>query len=71
MVEMMESSAERLEEVLQQVQGEVSNVVDKLDDIKMEVASVATNTEELWRIKNAISIVAGVMRGDKEGLGGK
>ena len=37
MVEMMESSAERLEEVLQQVQGEVSNVVDKLDDIKMEV----------------------------------
>ena len=34
----MESSTERLEEVLQQVQGELSNAVDKLDDIKMEVS---------------------------------
>jgi hypothetical protein len=63
LVEAMEGGVERLEEALQEVRGELGNFVDKLDDINIEVASVATNLEDLWRIKCEVSSVAAALGG--------
>jgi len=63
--EAADTAAERIEDALQQVQGEVSNVVDKLDDIKMEVAGVVTELENLWRIKCEVTGVVRALGGGK------
>jgi len=49
--EVLENSTDRMENVLERVHGELNSCAEKLDDIKMEVASVGTSLEDLWRIK--------------------
>lgn len=49
--ELMENATDRMENVLERVHGELYSCAEKLEDIKMEVASVGTSLEDLWRIK--------------------
>jgi len=51
LVESLENCTERLEDVLQQIQGGLHDCVEKLDDINQEVACVGSSMEDLWRIK--------------------
>jgi hypothetical protein len=48
LVKVMERGVKRLEEALQEVRGELGNFVDKLDDINIEVASMAWGTGVAW-----------------------
>jgi len=58
----VEDGVDRIEDVIQQVQNELSGVQDKLEDIKIEVSGVATGLEDLWRIKCEISSIANTMK---------
>merc|ERR1719219_2500327 len=49
MVTCVEESVERLEEVLQHIEVELNGINDKLEDFKIEVSSVATGVEDIWR----------------------
>ena len=56
--EVLENSTDRMENVLERVHGELNSCAEKLDDIKMEVASVGTSLEDLWRIKCEVTNLA-------------
>jgi len=58
LAETLDGLTERLEDALQQIQSEMNGCVDKLDDIKIEVAGVATGLEDLWRIKCEVATIA-------------
>jgi len=58
LVTVLEEAVDRIEDVIQQLPSEISNCVDKLDDIKIEVAGIPTALEDLWRIKCEISNIA-------------
>jgi len=58
----MEDGVDRLEYVLEQVSSEINGVQDKMDDIKIEVASVSTGLEDLWRIKCEVASLASIMK---------
>eukprot|EP00092_Neocalanus_flemingeri_P089455 GFUD01113205.1.p1 GENE.GFUD01113205.1~~GFUD01113205.1.p1 ORF type:complete len:114 (-),score=29.75 GFUD01113205.1:94-435(-) len=58
----MEDGVDRLEDVLQQLQGELGGMQDKMDDMKIEVAGVATGLEDLWRIKCEVANIASIMK---------
>jgi len=62
MVTSVEDAVDRLEDVLQQVQCELSGVQEKMEDIKIEVAGVATGLEDLWRIKCEVANIASIMK---------
>jgi len=64
----MESCTDRIEEVLQNIENEFTSLNEKIEDFKMEVASVATGVEELWRVKCELSTISGVL---SEGLSNK
>lgn len=61
LVTCIEESVERLEEVLQHIECELSGINDKLDDIKIEVSSVATGVEDVWRIKCELSSLCSII----------
>ena len=50
-----EDLKEALENVLENIQGEISSCSDKLKDIRSERTNVATNLEDIWRIKCKLS----------------
>eukprot|EP00092_Neocalanus_flemingeri_P021228 GFUD01023002.1.p1 GENE.GFUD01023002.1~~GFUD01023002.1.p1 ORF type:complete len:277 (-),score=86.46 GFUD01023002.1:102-932(-) len=58
----MEDGVDRLEDVLQQLQCELGGMQDKMDDMKIEVAGVATGLEDLWRIKCEVANIASIMK---------
>jgi len=62
LISCIEDTVDRLEDVLTQVQCELNGVQEKLDDIKIEVAGVATGLEDLWRIKCEVSNIASLMK---------
>ena len=51
----MENTTDRMENVLENIQGEISSCADKLKDIRGECSNVATNLEDIWRIKCELS----------------
>merc|ERR1712226_138774 len=55
MLEGLESSTEGLKDVLHEIQSSIGECADKLEDIKIEMATVGTNLEDLWRIKCEIT----------------
>merc|ERR1719219_660026 len=61
MVTCVEESVERLEEVLQHIEVELSGINEKLEDFKIEVASVATGVEDIWRIKCELSSLCSIV----------
>jgi len=58
----MEDGVDRLEYVLEQVSSEINAVQDKMDDIKIEVASISTGLEDLWRIKCEVANLGSIMK---------
>eukprot|EP00092_Neocalanus_flemingeri_P021274 GFUD01023055.1.p1 GENE.GFUD01023055.1~~GFUD01023055.1.p1 ORF type:complete len:295 (-),score=96.88 GFUD01023055.1:88-930(-) len=58
----IEDSVDRLEDVFQQLQCELNGVQEKMEDIKIEVAGIATGLEDLWRIKCEVSNIASIMK---------
>jgi len=61
LVTCIEESVERLEEVLQHLECELSGINDKLEDFKIEVSSIATGVEDVWRIKCELSSLCSVI----------
>jgi len=53
--EAIENTADRIENVLENIQGEISSCADKLKDIRGECTNLATNLEDIWRIKCELS----------------
>ena len=51
MLEGLENCVEGLKDVLQEIQESIAECADKLDDVKIEVATIGSNMEDLWRIK--------------------
>ena len=52
--EALENTTDRMENVLENIQGEISSCSDKLKDIRGECTNVATNLD-IWRIKCELS----------------
>ena len=53
--EALETTTDRMENVLENIQREISPCADKLNDIRGECSNVATNLEDIWRIKSELS----------------
>jgi len=58
----IEDGVDRLEYVLEQVSSEINGVQDKMDDIKIEVASISSGLEDLWRIKCEVANLSSIMK---------
>ena len=63
--EAIENTADRIENVLENIQGEISSCADKLKDIRGECANVATNLEDIWRIKCELSNLVSATKAPK------
>merc|ERR1719219_673721 len=61
MVTCIEDCVERLEEVLQHLECELSGINEKMEDIKIEVSSLVTELEDVWRIKNELSSLCSII----------
>jgi len=61
MITCIEESVGKLEEVLQHVECEISAVNDKLEDFKIEMSTVASGMDDIWRLKNEIANISGIL----------
>jgi len=61
LVSCLEESVEKLEEVLQHVECEISAINDKLEDFKIEMSTVASGMDDLWRLKCELSNISGIL----------
>lgn len=57
----IEESVEKIEEVLQHVECEFSAINDKLEDFKVEMSTVASGMDDLWRLKCELSNISGIL----------
>jgi len=61
LVTAIEDGVEKLEEVLQHVEGEITGINDKLEDFKVEMSTVASGMDDLWRLKCELSNISGIL----------
>jgi len=57
----IEESVEKIEEVLQHVECEISAINEKMEDFKIEMSSVATGMDDVWRLKCELANISGIL----------
>ena len=62
MLEGLETCVEGLKDVLQEIQESIAECAEKLDDVKIEMGTVASNMEDLWRIKCELTNMSQAMK---------
>lgn len=62
MLEGLENCVEGLKDVLQEIQESIAECADKLEEVKIEMSTVASNMEDLWRIKCELTNMSQAMK---------
>jgi len=62
MLEGLENCVEGLKDVLQEIQESIAEFPEKLEEVKIEMSTVASNMEDLWRIKCELTNMSQAMK---------